>query len=212
MSAKRAIGGALVVPFRLASIQWLARLNTGLEAGDLEGSLLFFKAGKSKGMKNEAKYPTEKLNQVGDRLKVLQATAVSPGEQANWCHQDEIIGILVTVTESLSSTVEVRRDEYSRVVERLSRIEGDLSHMRADIALLCKVVRDGNGQPSLIQRLANIEVVVANNKASLAEVQHHANTIIAAKALSKSQVVAGLIGMIVTALLSAIAIAVTLIK
>jgi hypothetical protein len=74
------------------------------------------------------------------------------------------------------------------------------------------VVRDGNGQPSLMQRLANLEVVVANNKADIAEVKGHANTIIAARALSKSQVIAGLVGMVVTALLSTLALIATLLK
>ena len=163
-------------------------------------------------MAKENNYPAEQLSEVHKRIRLLQATEVSEREQADWCHQDEIIGILATVTESLSKTVEVRQNEYSSVVERLSSIESDITHMRNDIATLCKVVRDGNGQPSLLQRLSNVEIVVANNKADIAEVKTHASQIIAAKALSKSQVLAGLIGMIVTALLSAVALAATLLK
>jgi hypothetical protein len=64
----------------------------------------------------------------------------------------------------------------------------------------------------LLQRLANLEVVVSNNKGDIEEVKGHANSIIAAKALSKSQVVAGLIGIIVTALLSTLALVATLLK
>ena len=106
----------------------------------------------------------------------------------------------------------LRSTEYTHVVQRLSSIEKDVEHIRIDIASLCKVVRDGNGQPSMMQRLANLEGVVANNKEEITEVKGHANTIIAARALSKSQVAAGLIGMIVTALLSTFALAATLLK
>jgi len=64
----------------------------------------------------------------------------------------------------------------------------------------------------MIQRLANLEVIVSTQQADIAKVEKHANAIVAAKALSKSQVVAGLIGMVVTALLSSLALAATLMK
>lgn len=158
------------------------------------------------------KQQKENLEQVKERLDVLQATPAHEKEQADWCHQDEIIGLLTKVTESLHATVISREAEAGRIAERLGSIESDIGHMRQDIASLCKLVRDGNGQPSLLQRLANLEVVVANNKADIEEVKGHANSIIAAKALSKSQVMAGLIGMVITALLSTLALIATLLK
>lgn len=157
----------------------------------------------------------EKLEEVHSRLKLLQATPVdekTKSPEPNWCHQDEILGMLTSVTESLHATVTSRELEQKHLMERLGSLESDIAHMRADIQALCKVVRDGNGQPSMIQRLANLEVVVSNNKADIAEVKGHANSIIAAKALSKSQVIAGLIGIIVTALLSTLALVATLMK
>lgn len=164
-------------------------------------------------MTQEGRSERQQLEEVQGRLKVLQATpAEQKASRADWCHQDEILGILATVTDTLSKSATTRSHELGRMAERLSSIEQDVKHIQSDIQALCKVVRDGNGQPSLLQRLANLEVVVSNNKGDIEEVKGHANSIIAAKALSKSQVVAGLIGIIVTALLSTLALVATLLK
>jgi len=142
-----------------------------------------------------------KLEQVQERLEALQDASDS-----NWGSQQEIVGLLATVTQSLSDACQNRQSEYTNVVQRLSSIESDVSHIKADITSLCKVVRDGNGQPSLVHRITSLENVVSNQSEDITELKKHANTIIAAKALSKSQVVAGLVGMIITATLSMFAL------
>jgi hypothetical protein len=154
----------------------------------------------------------ENVQKVQDRLKVLQAASVPDDPSVDWCRQDEIIGLLASVTESMVSACRQRSTEYTTIVERMSTIEANVKDIREDIAALCRIVRDGNGQPSMIQRLANLEVIVSTQQADIAKVEKHANAIVAAKALSKSQVVAGLIGMVVTALLSSLALAATLMK
>jgi ParB-like chromosome segregation protein Spo0J len=146
------------------------------------------------------------------RLQVLRDNPKFAQTEENWGHQDEIVGILSAITESFQSVTDTHSTEYARVSERLGGMEKDIEHIKTDIASLCKVVRDGNGQPSLMQRLGRLEGEVRNNIDEITEVKQHANTIIAAKALSKSQVVAGLIGMIVTALLSTLALVATLTK
>lgn len=148
-----------------------------------------------------------KLQEVQERLEQLKDDSDSA-----WGNQREIVGLLATVTASLNDACQTRQSEYVAVVQRLSAIESDVTHIKNDIASLCKVVRDGNGQPSMAQRLANLETVVANHADDIEEMKGHANTIIAAKALSKAQVVAGLIGMFVTALLSALALFATLLR
>lgn len=152
------------------------------------------------------------VQKVQDRLKVLQATPAPPDAPDEWCRQDEIIGLLASVTDSMVSACRQRSTEYSTIVERMATIEANVKDIREDISALCKIVRDGNGQPSMIQRLSNLETVVSANSANIDKVEKHANAIIAAKALSKSQVVAGLTGMIITALLSSLALAATLMK
>ena len=125
--------------------------------------------------------------------------------------QDEIVKLLATVTNHLSERQQ-QEENYNTAIARLSSIETDIANIRRDIESLCKVVRDGNGQPSMIHRLTNLETIVANNVQDIAEVRTHANSIVAAKALSKSQVMAGLAGMILTALLSSMALIATLLK
>ena len=124
---------------------------------------------------------------------------------------DEVATLLRDVSNQLEQR-STQQQAYNTAVERLSVIESDVSHIKQDVESLCKVVRDGNGQPSMIHRLTNLEQVVANNKKDIEEVRAHANTIVAAKALSKSQVMAGLAGMIITALLSSMALIATLLK
>ena len=119
--------------------------------------------------------------------------------------------IFTPVTNHLSERQQ-QEENYNTAIARLSSIETDIANIRRDIESLCKVVRDGNGQPSMIHRLTNLETIVANNVQDIAEVRTHANSIVAAKALSKSQVMAGLAGMILTALLSSLALIATLLK
>jgi hypothetical protein len=148
------------------------------------------------------------------QLQVLRAKAGQEDEQRKadeWgVRSDDILGILTVMTESFSQASTEHTRECVAVGERLSGMSSDVQHIKDDVASLCKVVRDGNGQPSMLQRLAKLEMVVKATGDELEEVKSHANTIIAAKALSKSQVVAGLIGMIVTALLSTLALVATL--
>lgn len=124
---------------------------------------------------------------------------------------DEVAMLLRNVSNQLEQR-STQQKAYNTAVERLSVIESDVAHIKQDVESLCKVVRDGNGQPSMIHRLTNLEQVVKNNKKDIEEVREHANTIVAAKALSKSQVMAGLAGMIITALLSSMALIATLLK
>ena len=149
----------------------------------------------------------ESLKQQVSNLK-----AKANQEPANnvWL-QDEIVNLLATVTNHLSERQQ-QEENYNTAIARLSSIETDIANIRRDIESLCKVVRDGNGQPSMIHRLTNLETIVANNVQDIAEVRTHANSIVAAKALSKSQVMAGLAGMILTALLSSLALIATLLK
>jgi len=146
------------------------------------------------------------------KKQVSNLKAKANQEPANnvWL-QDEIVNLLATVTNHLSERQQ-QEENYNTAIARLSSIETDIANIRRDIESLCKVVRDGNGQPSMIHRLTNLETIVANNVQDIAEVRTHANSIVAAKALSKSQVMAGLAGMILTALLSSLALIATLLK
>lgn len=156
----------------------------------------------------------EKLERVQERVGILQAnrTNTSPEVHAAWCHQDEILGLLGCVTESLCESSKNRSSEYGQIRDRITKIESAVDHIQRDIATLCKLVRDGNGQPSLLQRLGTLENIIDSHSGKIHEVKEHANAIIAARALSRAQLIAGVSGMIITALLSSMALAATLMK
>lgn len=150
------------------------------------------------------------IDNLKQQVSKLQNKSNQGSPNSVWL-QDEIVNLLATVTNHLSER-QKQEENYNTAIARLSSIETDIANIRRDIESLCKVVRDGNGQPSMIHRLTNLETIVANNVQDIAEVRTHANSIVAAKALSKSQVMAGLAGMILTALLSSMALIATLLK
>lgn len=145
------------------------------------------------------------------KLRNLQEKSTEHVEGSVWCPQTEIIDLLKSVTTHLEDNRH-EKQAYTDAVQRLASIENDIEHIREDVATLCKVVRDGNGQPSMLHRLTNLETVVTNSCEDITEIRGHANSIIAARALSKSQVIAGFCGMVLTALLSSLALIATLLK
>jgi hypothetical protein len=155
-----------------------------------------------------------KLDKVKERIQDLQAGSVRAfGQDAGiWGRQEEIIELLSTVAENLSDVSEVRGQEHIQIIQQVATIESNIDHIKRDVGLLCKLVRDGNGQPSIIQRLANLETVVHNQTRDIEQIGQHANSIMAARMLTKSQIITGLTGMVITALLSSLALFATLLK
>ena len=152
----------------------------------------------------------QQLERVQERLQSMRS--IERKEPNSWEYQEEIIGLLVTVTESFKNSTETRGQEHTQIVQQIATLEANVANIRNDISILCKLVRDGNGQPSIIQRLANLETVVKNQVEQLHEVETNANSILASKYLTKTQIVAGLAGMIITAMLSALGLFAALMK
>ena len=155
----------------------------------------------------------QQLDRVKERLNSLKLNRRpdEPG-QAAWNRQDEILGLLTTVTENIGEAFETRGQEHMQIVQQIATIEAKVEHIRHDIGILCKLVRDGNGQPSIIQRLANAETVIQTQSRDIEQISQYANSVMAARMLTRSQMVTGLTGMIVTALLSTLALIATLAK
>lgn len=161
-------------------------------------------------MTNESR---QQLSRVQERLQVIKSSIRRDDSlEVGWGRQEEIIGLLSDVTHSFSDAVENRRDEHVEVVQRIAIMESKLERMSLDIASLCKVVRDGNGQPSLVQRLSILENAVQNQAKQIDEVSEYANSITASKMLTRTQLVVGISGMLLTALISFAALVATLIK
>jgi len=91
-----------------------------------------------------------------------------------------------------------------KILERLATLDQRSLDMKEDVEVLCHIVRDGNGQPPLAQRLTKAEQVLAQQDETLREVHESCNSLTAAKTLTRSQVIAGAVVMLLTAFLSVI--------
>jgi len=129
-----------------------------------------------------------------------------------WQRQGEVLNVLSTITETFVEALDARGSEHTQLVQQIATLAAKVEHVQDDIRGLCKMVRDGNGQPSIMQRLANVETTLNGQAKDLEQISQHANSIIANRMLTKAQLVAGLSGMIFTALLSFMALVATLIK
>lgn len=152
------------------------------------------------------------LARVQERLQVLRSSIRHDDPvEVGWGRQEEIVGLLSDVTHNFSDAVETRRDEHVEVVQRIATIESKIEHLSHEIAGLCKVVRDGNGQPSLVHRLGLLELNVHSQAKELDEIRKHANSITASRMITRTQLVVGMSSMLVTALIAFAALVATLI-
>lgn len=162
-------------------------------------------------MSDETQSAVEPIASIQKRIRQLRSEETVHSETIDM-PMSEVLRMLMDITEHFSTATQISSDEYREITNRLSSIESNTMHMQSDIRSLCKLVRDGNGQKSLIERMSHLETTVASQGQELSKVSEHANSIIASKYMTKSQIITGLIGMIVTALISALSLAATLMK
>ena len=94
----------------------------------------------------------------------------------------------------------------NQILQRVSALDQKTVDIKDDVESLCQLVRDGNGQPSIAHRLTALEEKMSSQHGWLEEVAENCTTIAAARTLTKSQVVAGFVVLLVTAVLSVIAL------
>ena len=97
-------------------------------------------------------------------------------------------------------------DTNNQILQRLAALDQKTVDMKEDVEALCQLVRDGNGQPSIAHRLTSLEQRMDSQHSWLEEVASNATTITAARTLSRSQVIAGVVVMVFTALISVLAL------
>jgi type II secretory pathway component PulF len=96
-----------------------------------------------------------------------------------------------------------------RILESLATLNQRSQDMKEDVDTLCRIVRDGNGVPPMSTRLTQVEETVRGHGEDLKEVQSACNTLVAAKALTKSQVIAGTVVLLVSAIIGGIVAGIT---
>lgn len=84
----------------------------------------------------------------------------------------------------------------------VSQITSKVAHLDKEVVHLNQTVRDGNGQPSLTQRLTTIEVVVGQVVKTVSSLEVQLNTVATSRMLTRGQIVAGSVGIVLTVLLS----------
>jgi len=95
-------------------------------------------------------------------------------------------------------------ESNTQILERLASLDQRTLDMKEDVQVLCHIVRDGNGQPPLAQRLTRAEDALNQQDEVIKEIHESCNSLTAAKALTRSQVIAGAVVMLLTAFFSVI--------
>lgn len=154
----------------------------------------------------------EPIVAIRRRLTHHAAAASAGREYDSDLPMAEMLKILSEISGHFIDATARTGDENNEIRQRLCAIEANLQPMQRDMAAICKLVRDGNGQPSMVHRLSQVETTLKNQGREIEQLTVNANTIIAAKYMTRAQIVAGLAGMIITALLSALSLAAALMK
>lgn len=147
---------------------------------------------------------------IQQSLDTLNSFILNTSE--NNCTQAELLHTLSSVTDTLVATRDKTANELATINQRMATMEANMNNMQKDIATLCKLVRDGNGQPSLLQRLNTVEIHTADHRESIASLNESAGNIVASRSMTKAQIASGVIAMIITTILSVGAMAISLIK
>ena len=116
----------------------------------------------------------------------------------------QVAGLVTSLHSDFNSLAK----SNTKILEKIAALDERTVDMKEDIEVLCRIVRDGNGRPPLAQRLAQVEEIIKSQGGDIEEIHQSCNSIVAAKALSRGQVVAGAVVMLVTVLLSVLGLAV----
>ena len=124
--------------------------------------------------------------------------------------RDELISAMLAIVDTLSDMHSIRVQDRLQTAQTAASLEANIDHLRNDILVLCKLVRDGNGQPSILQRMVGVETILETHARMIEKTSRYANAIIASKLKTKAATTSGLVGIIITAMLSALAMIATI--
>lgn len=126
-------------------------------------------------------------------------------------HDTALVDRLAFDIDDVKKSLRQLRDEAHEadksrqlIAEQITRIAGKVDGMAEAYAVLSRLIRDGNGQPSILQKLAAIEASHLIHDRQLRDLQQQCDIMTTAKTVTRGQMVLGIAGMLVTALLSLI--------
>lgn len=104
--------------------------------------------------------------------------------------------------QGLQAEVHDGRGERISIIQKLVGLEKSLTRMEADVGKVVHIVCDGNGQPSLVIRLAVLEEAQKQDRLRIQELLQQIDTTAQAKVISSGQIWTAIAGIIITALLA----------
>jgi DNA repair ATPase RecN len=128
-----------------------------------------------------------------------------------------------TVVDSLAEVKSHAKEAATEVTNALADIKvmgNDLGHLKSQMDDIARLVRDGNGQPSLVQRLGTVEtrqercdedravlrneIIIVRDTVNkdIKELTAKLDSGNSARTLSRNQIIAAVLGMVITALMS----------
>lgn len=113
-----------------------------------------------------------------------------------------LIGQLLSATEAAASGIRAINEETKASNHTITVAVTTLETVANAVAELNRLVRDGNGQPSMSHRLTVLEVKGKTLGEDIVSLKNDFNSLVTAKVISRGQVIAGVVGMVFTAVMS----------
>lgn len=130
-----------------------------------------------------------KLEEVKKQLEELkEKTKMPEGENRD----NEIIEIISLLVNKFAPVYTDSNIEQKRVIAQLASVEAKVEQLTIGINSLCKVVKDGNGQPSLMQRVTTVETYLKTQDEDIKRLEQYNNAILQAKYMTRKELIVGM--------------------
>lgn len=108
----------------------------------------------------------------------------------------EIVSVISVLVTEFAKVYKTENVEERRMIAQLSRVETTVERLSVDMISLCKIVKDGNGQPSLLQRITAIENHVASHEKDIKELEQYSNVIVQTNFATRKDLLVGMFAVI----------------
>ncbi len=131
----------------------------------------------------------------------------------------QLIARLAIGVENITSNVELLREDIrshskqgTDLLIHMQSVDGDIKRLSGEVEHLLAIVRDGTSQPALISRVMHLESIQAVHQADIEEVKRRYDVYTSAKMVTKGQIITGIVGATITAVLALAAVVAAIFK
>lgn len=125
----------------------------------------------------------------------------------------QLIAKLTACVETLTNAVDSLRKEIKEIGEKHTQTHVQVQQLTirsddvaSDLAAITQIVLLGSQQPPLTARVATLESTSTSSLDDIADLKTKYDVAVTSRLLTKGQIIAGVLGMVFTALLSALAL------